>query len=180
MTGRVPARQSVATLLIAAAATIGLAGCGPADTVPVDTVPVDTVPVDTVPVPPAVHPPPPLAKVSRTHLPPAADQAITACNVTWDRIGGIGLVPRARDVSLYAPLSPQTIEIQSDEPAWVIQIRGQYTAPLDPSTELDPTCVVVNGSQMIFGTGGAWDNRGVFIPARDVWHPLGRLPPLGP
>jgi hypothetical protein len=123
---------------------------------------------------------PSLAVVPRTHLHAEADQAITACNVNWDRIGGIGLVPRARDVPLYAPVSPQTIEIQSDQPAWVIQIRGQFTAVLAPGTMLDPTCVVINGSQTLFGTGGGWDDRGVFTPDRDVWYPPGRLPPLGP
>ncbi len=158
-------RQPTIAILVAVAATIAVGACSGDDTAPFT---------------PAVHLPLPLAQVSRTHLPPDADQAITACNVNWDRIGGIGLVPRARDVSLYAPVSPQTLEIQSDQPAWVIQIRGQFTAVLAPGTMLDPTCVVINGSQTIFGTGGGWDDRGVFTPARDVWHPVGRLPPLGP
>jgi hypothetical protein len=142
-------------LLIAA----GLAGCA------------DDVPSPTVP---------PLAVVSGTAMPPDAEAALKMCFVPWGQIAGIGLVPHARDAWWYVPLSGREPEIQTDAPAWLIQVRGPLQAPLDPEIAVDPTCVVIAGQYTLFGTGGSIDQNGVVHSPRTVVHPPGSLPPLGP
>lgn len=140
---------------------VALAACGP-----------------TFPQVDAVRPPP-LTPISRTHLAPEAADAIDKCWVTWDRIGGIGWVPRARDVPLYSRLSPMTPELVDDRPAWVIQVAGEIQAPLMPNPVRNPTCVMIGGTAWLFGGDDVLPN-GQVVTAPPVPQPPGRLPPLGP
>ena len=59
-----------------------------------------------------------------------------------------GRIPRGRDAWEYVPVPRYQIEIQSDQPVWLLQLRGQYIhptpsgAPAGAGIEQDPLCIV--------------------------------------
>jgi hypothetical protein len=63
----------------------------------------------------------------------------------------MGFVSRARDVPKYAPIVAP--ELQSDQPAWVVQFGGDVFNPRTGTTLKAPTCVVISGVSYVFGTG---------------------------
>ena len=70
-------------------------------------------------------------------------------------VAGMGLVPHARDVPEYAYLWGMEPEIQTDRPAWVIQLAGRVN--FGAGWADDPVCIVVDGKPTIFAP---WANGG--------------------
>src|SRR4051812_39091861 len=98
----------------------------------------------SLPVDPSITP------ISRSHPTPEAAEAFSLCNVNdatigMDKVAAAGQIPHARDLPAYVPFSPQEPEIQTDSPAFVIEIRGDVLFPLSGWTGINPTCVVVGG-----------------------------------
>jgi hypothetical protein len=96
----------------------------------------------------------------------------------------MGLVPRARDVPRYARMFGTEPELQTDAPAWVIQLVGridyrEYWAN-------NPVCVVIDGRSWIFapeayGGPSAETGQDAVNPNPSIApDPPFRLPPLAP
>ena len=96
------------------------------------------------PVDPAIKP------ISLSH--PGADAAAVlafcfASGTDMEVVAG-GRIPRGRDAWEYVPVPRYQIEIQSDQPVWLLQLRGQFIhstpsgAPAGAGIEQDPLCIV--------------------------------------
>jgi hypothetical protein len=97
--------------------------------------------------------------ISLANPPAAAATAFEICRVgDWvarygpEVISGAGRIDRARDAVRYVPLTGREPEIQTDDPAWIIQFRGEIR--VDWSLVFtDPVCIVVDGTGGFHGTG---------------------------
>ena len=134
--------------------------------------------------PPAPPIDPSIQQVSAAHPASDAQQALQLCeayDLGLDRVSGMGLIPRARNAVNYARLSALAPFLASDSPAWVVQFRGQVNRlPLGQGW-IDPTCVVIDGTQQFFATGPVVDLATGHL-VRRYWpaNPSWSLPPLGP
>lgn len=86
----------------------------------------------------------------------AAD-ALAKCQVgstiSLDRVQGMELISPAREAPRYVALTGREPEIQSDEPAWVIQFRGEIPMPANGEIWTDPVCVVTGDVFGYYATG---------------------------
>lgn len=130
-----------------------------------------------------------ITSVSRTSPTAEAREALEACQIgddQMDQIIGMGLVPRGRDLPRYINISGTEPEIDSDSPAWAITLRGEVPQPTSHEVWIDPTCVIIDGEQGYFATGGGYKvlesgKRGPFIPPLETTPgPDLALPPLAP
>ena len=152
--------------------SLGLASLPGAGGEPAPTAP-PAAPVDTT-IPP----------VSRANPGADAQQALDACGVAQyglDHVASMGLVTHARDADQYARLSPQAPLLDSDAPAWVVQLRGEIPQPMSGEIWIDPTCVVVSGQSSFYATGPVRDGATGAIK-RGYWGPTPQqsLPTLAP
>ena len=137
--------------------------------------------VNTSPVDPSIEP------VSRSNPTAAAEAALIACGanrpkgigVTTDfAIASMGLIPHARDVPEYANLWGMEPEIQTDKPAWVIQMAGRVG-----SHEFwadDPVCVVVDGVGTTYSPTSYGRGTKTVAAPTPPRSPTRALPPLAP
>ena len=142
----------------------------------------------SAPVGPSIEP------VSASHPTPEAEIALEACGARdfgLDKVAGMGLVPRARDVPKYTTLVGVEPEIQTDRPAWVITFRG--VLELGPTRSglrcgirgpvyvEDPTCVVIDGVPNFYVTGRSGKSPDALVePPITLGTPVLSLPPLAP
>jgi hypothetical protein len=102
--------------------------------------------------------------------------------VDVEHVAGMGLIPHARDAVRYVPLTGREPELETDEPAWLIQLRGEILLPRGFGTAFDPTCVVVGGDRYLYITGPIF-HRGettLTTPLPIETPPDLLLPPLAP
>lgn len=79
------------------------------------------------------------------------------------QIVAAGEVPVALDVPKYVPHIPNyQAEIQSQEPAWVFELRGEQRL-LSGAVMTDPTCLVVGNDSGFIATGGGKDAAGNLV-----------------
>lgn len=128
-----------------------------------------------------------IAAVSRSDPSPAAQAALSACGASGPKgvgvttafvISGMGLVPHARDVPEYVPLWGIEPEIQTDKPAWVIQMAGRVD--WGDSWGVDPVCVVIDGASSMFEPGTYGRGTQTVVPPTPSRSPTRALPPLAP
>jgi hypothetical protein len=123
-----------------------------------------------------------LVPVSRSDPGPEAAAVLALCEAAGfdpSGIGGMAMLPSARDLPTYVRLTGQEPEIHLDRPAWVAAYSGRMTLPRGLGWADDPTCVVIDGGRFVFLTGD--HGRGdVTIAALDVPRPELALPPLAP
>lgn len=120
-----------------------------------------------------------LKPVSRSR--PAADAkaAVEACWPLDDpNIGGAALIRSANEAGRYAPFVGTEPELQSDDPIWLVQYRGEYE--LRGVVMIDPTCAVVEGTPVLFLTHGARQGDKVVEAPPPKSPPSMALPPLDP
>lgn len=178
MTGR-----RALTLAIAAAALVG--GCARAGA-PTDVTPTPAPPVTATPTSEATPPPgSAIAPVSRSN--PTSEQAeiIQLCLneiIAIEQVDRMGLVPSARDLPRYVPLTGREPQIQTDAPAWVIQFKGEIPMLLAGEVWIDPICVVINGERGYFATGPVrnLDTGALHTPEVPANPPDRALPTLAP
>ncbi|OGN87045.1 MAG: hypothetical protein A2X23_11670 [Chloroflexi bacterium GWC2_73_18] len=97
-----------------------------------------------------------IAPVSRSSPNPEAAEVIRLClneTIPIERIERMGLVPSARDLPRYVPLTGREPWIKTDEPAWVVQFRGEIPMLLSGEVWTDPICLVIGGEPGYVGTG---------------------------
>ncbi len=126
--------------------------------------------------------------VSRSNPDPAAADALKGCGVDrpprLDSVVGMGRVQRARDIPRYARMFGTEPELQTDAPAWVVQLAGRieyagYWAD-------NPVCVVIGNQHWTFapeayGGPNAETGQEGFNPNPSIApDPPFRLPPLEP
>ena len=100
---------------------------------------------------PAVDPS--IAPISLKQPSPEAAAALERCLAGRSDIEVVagGRIARARDAWEYVPVPSSQREIESDEPTWLIQLRGEFTFPASsgaaPSAGIwqDPLCLVRRG-----------------------------------
>ena len=93
-------------------------------------------------------------------------------------IAAMGLVAHARDVPEYVNLWGMEPEIQTDKPAWVIQMAGRVE--LGSGWADDPVCVVVDGSATVFAPTTNGTATETIVPPTPPRSPTLALPPLAP
>jgi hypothetical protein len=142
-----------------------------------DPATMETEPGDR-PVDPSVEP------VSRSHPGRGAEQAMSVCNVETLGVGaiaGMGLIERAEDARDYAPLTGREPVLESAEPAWIIQFRGEIPQYLAGETWIDPVCIVVGEFGGFYATGPVVLTDGRLQTPLPVTNPPRySLPPLAP
>jgi len=110
-------------------------------------------PGTSAPVPDARPVDPGIAAVSLSNPTAEAAQALEVCRVAdygADKVAAMGHVDRAREVTHYVRLG-QHPELQTDKPAFVVEFRGEL--PVARWIMTDPTCIVIDGEALFFGTG---------------------------
>ena len=112
-------------------------------------------------------------------LPDEARQALLACEVDSGIVGGMALIPSAREIPKYARFYGVEPELQTDQPAWVIQINGDLPSRTG-SLLHDPTCVVIGGIATMFVSNGETIGGVTITPAPQAKAPVLELPPLEP
>jgi hypothetical protein len=83
-----------------------------------------------------------------------------------------GRIAHARDAWQYVPIPRYQREIQSDEPMWLIQLRGQFIFPTpsgaaDTGIVQDPLCIVGDGNSgyiMVSGPGADASGMTLSLP----------------
>lgn len=71
-----------------------------------------------------------------------------------DVIAGIGRIDHAYEAAHYVRLTGREPELQSDQPAWIVQFRGDIRVAWSNTVYVDPACIVVDGGDGgFFGTG---------------------------
>jgi hypothetical protein len=98
-------------------------------------------------------------------------------------IAGLGKIDHATGAYHYAPLTGLEPELKSDDPAWMVQFRGDIRMPMSNTIYVDPTCVVVDGGDGgFFATGGVRQvgSDVVKAPAAVAFAPDRALPPPKP
>jgi hypothetical protein len=92
----------------------------------------------------------------------------------YGQVAGMALVGSARNVGRYMPTYGTEPELQTDQPAWVIQFKG----PIFTRGGMRPnlTCVVIGNSHILYDAFG--DNAAT--PAPGVKPPSLALPSLTP
>jgi hypothetical protein len=130
---------------------------------------------------------PAIAAVSRSHPGPDAQRAMDLCGVKGygiGTVGGMGLIPDARRLPDYVPLSGREPELAVDKPVWVVAFRGwipMSTRSHSAITEVeDPVCVVINGAAVMFLTGASRAGDVITTPPPNSHEPIFALPPLAP
>jgi hypothetical protein len=138
-------------------------------------------PAPSLPLDPAI------AAVSRSRPGPAAQGAMDLCGVKGygiGTVGGMGLIPDARRVPDYVPLSGREPELAVDKPAWVISFRGwipMVTRTRSPITDVeDPVCLVIEDTPVMFGPGASRAGDVIVTPPPRTHEPIFVLPPLAP
>lgn len=93
----------------------------------------------------------------------------------------MALIPAAKDVGLYVPLTGREPLLQEDGPAWVIQITGDVQ---QRGSEIwtDPTCIVTAGDFGFYATGPVKNTStgSTSMPEAPKVPPNRSLPPLAP
>lgn len=142
-----------------------------------DPATMETEPADR-PVDPSVRP------VSRSHPGGGAEMAMSVCNVATlgvDAIAGMGLIERAADARDYAPLTGREPELESMEPAWMIQFRGEIPQFRAGEIWIDPVCIVIGDRGGFYATGPVRQRDGsISTPLPAPIPPSYALPPLAP
>jgi len=128
--------------------------------------------------------------VSLSNPPADAGRAFELCLVRgWverngiDVIAGLGRIDHANEAAHYVRLTGHEPELQSDQPAWIVQFRGDIRMPMSNTVYVDPACIVVRGGDGgFFGTGPVKDiGSGVTrTPQPVVAEPDRLLPPPQP
>ena len=127
--------------------------------------------------------------VSRSKPSREAQAALNACGANGPKgvgvtdqfaIVGMGLVAHARDVPEYVDLWGGEPEIQTDDPAWVIQMGGRVDLGGGTSWADDPVCVVVDGRPTIFSPRTSGTATESHIPPTPPGSPTRALPALAP
>ena len=130
-----------------------------------------------------------IVPVSRSKPLREAQAALNACGANGPKgvgvtdqfaVVGMGLVPHARDVPEYVDLWGVEPEIQTDDPAWVIQMGGRVDLGGGTSWADDPVCVVVDGRPTIFSPGTSGTATESHVPPTPSRSPTRALPALAP
>jgi hypothetical protein len=93
---------------------------------------------------------PSIAPISLSQPTPGAAAALARCLVGRDDVEVVvgGRIARARDAWQYVPIPPNQGGLDSNEPTWLLQLRGEFTfptgspAPADGGIWLNPLCFV--------------------------------------
>lgn len=127
-----------------------------------------------------------ITPVSKSNPGPAAAAALKACGVDrpsrLSSIAGMGLVDHARDVPRYARMFGTEPQLNTDAPAWVVQLAGRIDYAQRWAD--NPVCVVIDGQPWTFapeayGGPDAESGRPAFNPNPSIApDPPFRLPPL--
>ena len=124
--------------------------------------------------------------VSASHPSADAAAAMEACQVgqliPLTQVVGMARLASARDVPRYVPLTGREPEIQTDAPAWVIQVSGDVSAVRNGEVWKDPTCVVIDDQSGFYATGRVTNvaSGKVSAPGPPAIPPDSKLPPLLP
>jgi hypothetical protein len=139
-------------------------------------------PLPSVPIDGTIEP------VSRSRPGAAAAAALAACGVDrpprLDTVAAMGLVSHAHDVPRYARMFGTEPELQTDAPAWVIQLAGRIDYAGHWAD--NPVCVVIGGQHWtfapeVYGGPDAETGQQVFNPNPSIApDPPFRLPSLAP
>jgi hypothetical protein len=97
-------------------------------------------------------------------------------------VAGMGLIPRARDLWKYAPLTGREPQLSSSRPAWLIQFHGPIPMPVSDEEWIDPICVVIDGAGGFLATGPVrhLDSGTIESPPPPARPPVWTVPPLAP
>jgi hypothetical protein len=126
-----------------------------------------------------------LVAVSKSQPSAEAAAAMEFCGVRDEpeKIAGMALVTPARDAYLYVPVVEGQHELQTDKPAWIIALRGEFPQfrPVGESW-IDPVCIVVeSGSSGFIQTGPGRLRDGTVVTAPPLSNPpTEALPTLAP
>lgn len=99
-----------------------------------------------------------------------------------DKVAGVGYLEHASDAPHYVPVDPNNVEIQTDDPAWVVAFRGEIPRfKYRGETWVDPICIVVGGQATFLGVGARLlADGGMITPAPLALVPDRQLLPLAP
>ena len=149
---------------------------------PLPLTPPPVRPLPSVPIDGTIEP------VSRSRPGAAAAAALAACGVDrpprLDTVAAMGLVSHAHDVPRYARMFGTEPELQTDAPAWVIQLAGRIDYAGHWAD--NPVCVVIGGQHWtfapeVYGGPDAETGQQVFNPNPSIApDPPFRLPSLAP
>lgn len=179
-------RPGIITLMIASslAACTGTGSQDPAATAAGTVPPRADDAISERPIDPSIRP------VSRGNPEPEAKAALESCQLVddarLDTISGMGFIPRSEDLPRYINITGAEPEIQSDGGVWAIVLKGELPQPMSHEVWLDATCVIIDGEQGYFATGGAYrvledGSFGPFLPPMQANPgPEWALPPLAP
>lgn len=133
---------------------------------------------------------PHVAQVSLSSITKDGQAALDACGLTdstgrleggrpygTEQISGMGKIAHAREVGSYALVTGREPELQSDQPAWVIEITGMISDPF-AGTLTNPTCVVVESEPYWYVTGSQGDGDNLVTAPPLAPGPSFGLPPL--
>ena len=110
--------------------------------------------------------------------------AFAKCHVgdqfSIEQVAGMGQVSSATDLFHYVPLTGREPEFKADNPAWVIQFRGEL--PMRFGLWTDPVCIVTADHFGYYATGASKDYNSdkVMTPEPPPTPPDRSLPPLLP
>jgi hypothetical protein len=143
--------------------------------------PIETASAGSRPIDLSIEP------VSRSRPSAEAQAALNACGANGPTgvgvsqaisIAGMGLIAHARDVPEYVNLWGTEPEIQTDRPAWVIQMVGRVE--MGGGWADDPVCVVVDGRTTVFAPTTNGTATETIVPPTRPRSPSLALPPLAP
>jgi hypothetical protein len=122
-----------------------------------------------------------LAPVSLSHPSDDAKEALRLCVGDKEKlVAGMALLKSAREVPRYGWWFGNPPELDTDAPAWVVQFAGDLPRR-NGGTLHDPTCVVIDGVNWMFATGGSSAADGKVEPRSDLAKPPeALLPPVQP
>jgi hypothetical protein len=131
-----------------------------------------------------------IAPVSLSHPSAAARKVLDRCGVGWIggtlQIVGMGLVPHARDLPKYVRIPAYDIEIQNDDPMWVVEFQGEMPQTLHASPAgsgptdvawVDPICIVSAHDSGFLGVGPLKMSDGSVVQPLPAAPPIRSLPP---
>lgn len=174
-------RTSSGSLIWAGGALL-LAACTAGGGAIVSTVPEPTATASIADIP--TLPTGDLPPVSISNPSQGAIDALAKCHIgdqfSIEQVAGMGLVPSARDLFHYLPLTGREPEFKADVPAWVIQFRGDL--PMRFGLWTDPVCIVTADHFGYYATGPSKDYNTdrVETPEPPPTPPDRSLPPLLP
>ncbi len=135
---------------------------------------------------------PSISPISLAHPTNEARAALERCGVADGSVGlrvvRAGLVPHANDVPKYVPLPGYQLELQNDEPMWVVELGGEQTvhggsflaSGPRPVAWVDPICIVSRQYSGFIGAGPTRLSDGTLVTPPPQPSPMLSLPTPAP